>query len=131
MIKHHFRFGCSFGFSPLSPFRSHNYMIVSSGNTISSQKNITKNSITKIDYSYYLTHWYFHSQIDHFITIYIDNEVWSREQKLENNALLCVENHPYNVLSRAIYNNTMKKKIFLFTSCLVGEIIVMHFGPSQ
>ena len=26
------------------------------------------------------------SQIPNFITVYIDNEVWSREQKLENNA---------------------------------------------
>ena len=50
------------------------------------------------------------SQTPNFITIYIDNEVWSKEQKLVNNALPCVENHSYNVLPRAVYNNTMKKQ---------------------
>ena len=30
-----------------------------------------------------------------------------------------------------VYNNTMKKTTFLFIGCLVGEIFVMHFGPSQ
>jgi len=40
-------------------------------------------------------------------------------------------NYKDNVLPRAVYNNTMKKSIFLFTGCLVDEIIVMHFGPSQ
>ena len=51
---------------------------------------------------------------------------------MENNALLCVENHPYNVLSRAVYNNTMKKQYsYDQSTSLVGEIIIMHFGPSQ
>ena len=35
------------------------------------------------------------SQTPNFITIYIDNEVWSREQKLENNA-------PPNVILKTI-----------------------------
>ena len=86
--------------------------MVSNGNMIRDKKNRTKNHITKIwtQHSYYLTHSYFHGQTDYFIIIYIDNEVWRREQQLENNALPCVENHPYKSPSGAVYNNTMKKQ---------------------